>query len=400
MAARRILYATAFLRALTTSLIGVLLGVYLARNDVTGAAFGAVVSAGLLGAALAAVAATFLGDRIGRRRFLVIVTVASVVGTIAFALSSHALALSVAAFVGMLNGMGKDRGAALILEQAALPSLVAETDRTQTIAWYTMLQDLGHGAGAALAGLVTVLGATVEVPGAGAHRVLLLGSAALTAGTLLLYRRLGHALDSTASLGFAGLSMRSRAILTRISALFALDSLGGGFLTAAMLSYFFFERFGVNEASIGGLFAAARLMNAVSHLGAAWLARRIGLVNTMVFTHLPSSFLLMTVAVAPSFEVAAVLFLLREGLVEMDVPTRQSYVLAVVAPEERTLASGVTNLVRLTAWAVAPVLAGALSSGDNLHVPLMIGAAMKIVYDLLLWRAFRSVRPPEEAAPK
>jgi MFS family permease len=397
MAERRILYATAFLRALTTSLVGVLLGVYLARNEVTGAAFGAVVSAGLLGAALAAVAATFLGDRVGRRRFLIVITVASVVGTIAFALSSHPLALSVAAFVGMLNGMGKDRGAALILEQAALPGLVAETERTRTIAWYTMLQDLGHGAGAALAGLATLLGTTAQLTGAGAHRVLLFASAALTAGTLLLYGRVGHALDSASASSPRGLSVRSRAILTRISALFALDSLGGGFLTAAMLSYFFFERFGVSEASIGGLFAAARVMNAASHLGAAWLARRIGLINTMVFTHLPSSFLLMTVAVAPSFEVAAVLFLLREGLVEMDVPTRQSYVLAVVAPEERTMASGVTNLVRLTAWAVAPALAGALSSGDNLHVPLLVGAAMKIVYDFLLWRAFRSVRPPEEA---
>jgi MFS family permease len=397
MAERRILYATAFLRALTTSLVGVLLGVYLARNEVTGAAFGAVVSAGLLGAALAAVAATFLGDRVGRRRFLIVITVASVVGTIAFALSSHPLALSVAAFVGMVNGMGKDRGAALILEQAALPGLVAETERTRTIAWYTMLQDLGHGAGAALAGLATLLGTTARLTGADAHRVLLFASAALTAGTLLLYGRVGHALDSASPSSPRGLSVRSRAILTRISALFALDSLGGGFLTAAMLSYFFFERFGVSEASIGGLFAAARVMNAASHLGAAWLARRIGLINTMVFTHLPSSFLLMTVAVAPSFEVAAVLFLLREGLVEMDVPTRQSYVLAVVAPEERTMASGVTNLVRLTAWAVAPALAGALSSGDNLHVPLLVGAAMKIVYDFLLWRAFRSVRPPEEA---
>jgi MFS family permease len=137
-------------------------------------------------------------------------------------------------------------------------------------------------------------------------------------------------------------------------------------------------------------------MNAGSHLAAAWLARRIGLVNTMVFTHLPSSLLLMTVAFAPTFEVAALLFLLREGLVEMDVPTRQSYVLAVVEPAERTLASGITNLVRLAAWAVAPLLAGVLSGALSLHVPLLVGAAMKIVYDLLLWRAFRAVRPPEE----
>jgi MFS family permease len=398
MSERRILYVTAFIRALTTSLVGVLVGVYLAKQGLTGAALGAVISAGLLGAATAAVAATFLGDRVGRRRFLLGVTALSSVGTIAFALSSSPLTLAVAAFFGMLNGMGKDRGAALILEQAALPSLAAESDRTRTIAWYTMLQDLGHGAGAALAALVPVLGTVADLPPAGAHRVLLAGCAGLGAITLILYQALGMALERGALPSRRPLTKRSRSILTRISALFAIDALGGGFLTAAMLSYFFFERFGVGEAAIGGLFAAARVMNAGSHLGAAWLAARIGLVNTMVFTHLPSSLLLMTVAVAPSFEVAAVLFLLREGLVEMDVPTRQSYVLAVVEPEERTFASGITNLVRLGAWAVAPAVAGAIAGSRSLHIPLITGAAMKVIYDLLLWRAFRAVRPPEEAS--
>ncbi|MEY4544353.1 MAG: hypothetical protein RL685_548 [Pseudomonadota bacterium] len=397
MRERRLLYVTAFARAVSTSLVGVLLGVYLARNGISGVAFGAIVSAGLLGASSAAVAATFWGDRVGRRRFLLVLTAASALGTIAFALSSSPLALGAASFLGMLNGMGKDRGAALILEQAALPSLAPEAERTRTIAWYTMLQDLGHGVGAALAGLAPALGGRARLSGAEPHRVLLLGCAGLALVTLLGYARLGRGLDAPSSTaGARRVTRESRAILTRISGLFALDALGGGFLTAAMLSYFFFERFGASEAAIGGLFAAARLMNAGSHLGAAWLARRIGLVKTMVFTHLPSSLLLMTVAIAPSFGVAAVLFLLREGLVEMDVPTRQSYVLAVVQPEERTFASGITNLVRLIAWAVAPLVAGALASGDNLHVPLLVGAALKIAYDVLLWRAFSAIRPPEE----
>jgi hypothetical protein len=261
-----------------------------------------------------------------------------------------------------------------------------------------MLQDLGHGVGAALAALVPVLDATVSSSPAGGHRILLIGCAGLGAIAWALYQAVGSALERGSSPSRRPLKHRSRSILTRISALFAIDSLAGGFLTAAMLSYFFFERFGVSEAVIGGLFAAARVMNALSHLGAAWLSARIGLVNTMVFTHLPSSLLLMTVAVAPSFAVAAILFLLREGLVEMDVPTRQSYVLAVVEPEERTFASGISNLVRLGAWAVAPVIAGALTGPSSLHVPLITGAGMKVIYDLLLWRAFRSVRPPEEVA--
>ncbi len=186
--------------------------------------------------------------------------------------------------------------------------------------------------------------------------------------------------------------------MTRISALFALDSLGGGFLTTAMLSLFFFTRFGVGEGVVGVLFFAARAANALSHVGAAWLARRIGLVNTMVFTHIPSSLLLVTVPFAPTFPIAAALFVLREGLVEMDVPTRQSYVMAVVRPEERTFASGVTHLVRLSAWAIAPGFAGLFMRGASLAAPLFIGAGMKIAYDVLLYSAFRSVRPPEESS--
>jgi predicted MFS family arabinose efflux permease len=185
-------------------------------------------------------------------------------------------------------------------------------------------------------------------------------------------------------------------VLWRIGALFGVDSLAGGFLTTALISLFLFKRFGLDELTVGALFFAARVINAGSHLGAAWLARRIGLVNTMVFTHIPSSLLLITVAIAPSFPIAATLFLLREGLVEMDVPTRQSYLMAVVAPADRTFAAGVTYLVRLAAWAVAPTFAGALMRGSSMTYPLYIGAAMKISYDLLLYLAFRRHRPPEE----
>ncbi len=182
----------------------------------------------------------------------------------------------------------------------------------------------------------------------------------------------------------------------RISALFGIDSLAGGFLTASLLSFFFYERFGASEAMIGLLFFGARVANAASHLGAAWLASRIGLIKTMVFTHIPSSLLLITVALAPNFPIAAALFLLREGLVEMDVPTRQLYVIAMVRPGERTFAAGITNLVRLGGWAVAPAFAGLLMQGSSLVAPLFVGAGMKISYDVLLFLAFRHRHPPEE----
>jgi len=393
---RRILYAAAFLRAVSTSLTGVLMGVYLARLAITGAALGGIISAGLAGSAAAAVVATLFADRWGRRHFLLAVTALSVLGAAAFALTDSAWGLGAAAFVGMLNGMGRDRGAALILEQAVLPSTTIAAERTRVIAWYNMLQDCGHAVGALCAGLPALLATTTPLRGTDTHRAAFFLCAGLGICVFLLYTRLGPNVEAEHRGRPAPLTARSRHLLIRISALFAVDSLAGGFLTTALLSYFFFARFGASEVTIGSLFFGARILNAGSHLAAAWLARRIGLVNTMVFTHIPSSLLLVTVAFAPSFTVAAVLFLLREGLVEMDVPTRQSYVLAVVEPNERTVASGVTNLVRVAAWAVAPPFASLLMHGNSMGIPLAIGAAMKISYDLLLLRAFRGIRPPEE----
>jgi MFS family permease len=220
--------------------------------------------------------------------------------------------------------------------------------------------------------------------------------AALSLAPAACYVGLSSAVEKSDVFHLRRLSPESRRILWRLSSLFAVDSLAGGFLTTALLSFFFYQRFGVGLETIGPIFFAARVANAVSHLAAAWLAGRIGLVKTMVFTHIPSSLLLVSVAYAPSFGVAALLFLLREGLVEMDVPTRQSYVIAVVRPEERTVASGITHLVRLGAWAVAPAFAGVIMQDVSLMLPLVIGASMKIGYDLLLWRAFRHLKPPEE----
>jgi predicted MFS family arabinose efflux permease len=172
--------------------------------------------------------------------------------------------------------------------------------------------------------------------------------------------------------------------------------MGGGFLTDALVSYWFFRRFGIAENKLGLLFFAVHVLNAFSHLGAAWLAKRIGLLKTMVFTHLPSSIFLIAAAFAPSATWAIVLFLLRESLVEMDVPTRQSYVSAVVRPSERTFASGVTNLTRNLSWAAASSVAGLFMQRIAFSAPLLLGGGLKIVYDVLLWRAFRHIVPPEE----
>jgi hypothetical protein len=296
----------------------------------------------------------------------------------------------------MVNGMGRDRGAALVVEQALLPATVRDAERTMAFARYNVLQDIGHAVGGLAAGLPALLQESGILAGAPALRWSVAGYAALSLAPAAAYLSLSTAAETLGVSRPARVSPESRRILWKLSSLFAIDSLAGGFLTTALLSFFFYERFGVGLEAIGPLFFLARVANALSHIGAAWLARRFGLVKTMVFTHIPSSLLLISVAYAPSFPVAAVLFLLREGLVEMDVPTRQSYVMAVVRPAERTVASGVTHLVRMGAWAVAPAFAGVMMENVSLMLPLVIGAGMKVGYDLLLWRAFRHVRPPEE----
>jgi predicted MFS family arabinose efflux permease len=191
-------------------------------------------------------------------------------------------------------------------------------------------------------------------------------------------------------------SPETKSIVLKLTALFSLDSLGGGFLTDALVSYWFFRRFGIPEHSLGILFFSLHLLNAGSHLGAAWLAKKFGLLNTMVFTHLPSSVFLVAVPLAPSFKAAVVLFVLREALAEMDVPTRQSYVAAVVRPQERTFASGVTNLARNVCWAIGSSLAGVSMQSIAFSAPLVAGGGLKIAYDFLLYRAFRHLKPPEE----
>lgn len=391
---RRILLATAFLRALATGLMGVLLGLYLARLDFSAGEIGMVIGVGLTGAALSTLIVTFLGDRLGRRRSLLVLAALGAMGGVALLWTSHLLAVCVAAFVGMVNGAGRDRAAALVIEQAVLPQTTSDAGRTRAYAWYNVLQDAGHALGALAAGLPAFIG-NGELLG---YQLALLVYAALYALTGLSYLGLSPAIEDVAVTRswVPPVSPESRRIITRVASLFAIDSFAGGFLGTALLSYFFLVQFGVSEASIAVLFFAARIANGVSHLGAAWLAARIGLVNTMVFTHIPASIALIAVALVPEFWMAAVLFMVRELLVEMDVPTRQSYVMAVVKPEERTFASGITTLVRLGGWAVGPFAAGALMQGVALATPLIVGAGMKIGYDLLLYHSFRGLKPPEE----
>ena len=395
-----LIYVAALFRALGIGLLGVLLGVYLFRRGASSLEIGLVIAAGLAGAAAATGVVSFHGDSLGRRRTLIVLALLSAVGGLGLAFSTSMTLLMALAFVGMLNGMGTDRTAAFALELAIIPGLVSDERRTWALSWYNVLLDGGIALGSLAAGIPFVLQRWLAVDLTRSYRSVFLGYAALNLLTGFLYLLISPRIEvarlSTLSSVAKSVAPETKRIVARLAALFSLDSLGGGFLTDALVAYWFFRRFGIPEQQLGVLFFAVHVLNAGSHLGAAWLARRIGLLNTMVFTHLPSSLFLIAVPFASSSKVAIGLFLLREALVEMDVPTRQSYIAAVVRPEDRTFASGITNLARNVFWAVSSSLAGVFMQGVSFSAPLVAGGGMKITYDILLYRAFRNVKPPEE----
>jgi len=396
-----VLCITGFLRSIATGMVGVILGIFLFRHGADSIEIGVATAAGLAGAALATAVVTIAADRQGRRRSLTLLSLLWVLGGIGLAYAHAYWLVLVVAFVGMVNAMGTDRSAAYVLEQAALPGLVRPERRTWTFAWYHLALDGGGALGALGAGLPIALTKWSSLDLDHAYRDVWLGYAALGIASATLYRLASDRLEvPTAEQPQLRqpLSEESKGRVYRIAALFAIDSFGGGFLTDAVVAYWFFRRFGLGEQQLGILFFAVHVLNALSHLGAAWLAKRIGLLRTMVFTHLPSSIFLIAVPFAPSFRLAAALFLARESLVEMDVPTRQSYVSAIVRPHERTFAAGVTNLSRNVFWAIAAAIGGVLMQNVAFAAPLVAGGGLKIGYDLLLYRKFRNIKPPEESA--
>lgn len=395
-----LVYAAAFLRSASVGMLGVVLAVYLARIGFTASEIGFVLGAGLIGSAITTATVSRYGERVGRRRVLVGAAVVAACGGIALALAHSPAALITLAFACMLNGMGTDRSVAFAVEQAIIPGLVPDRSRTWALSWYNVVLD-GAGAVGALSGALPVaIAAWRHIDIIAAYRWLFLTYTALNLIGAAFYLLLDANVEAVASpaLGVARavVSERTKKIVRHIAALFALDAAGGGLLADSLMAYWFFHRFGANEKTLGLLFFVVRILNGVSHLGAAWLAKRIGLVRTMVFTHLPSSVFLLVVPLVPKFSIAAVFLFLREALVEMDVPSRQSYVAAVVQPHERVYASGVTNVTRTGAWAVTALGAGELMQRVSFSAPWLLGGGLKIIYDILLYRAFIDLRPPEE----
>ncbi len=379
-----ILVATT-LRSAAIGALSILFGLYLGSLGFDEVQIGVLIAAGLGGMAVGTGIAGVVADRLGRRRSLLLISLVMAGGAVALALVGSFLPVLLASFIGMVNGMGRDRGPAQAIDQAIIAQSVPAAHRTAAFSKYTFLQDIGTGIGSLIAGFSS-----------SEHY----SSAILVyAGTILLsalfYPLMSPAVEVSRTEVRVALLPKSKKLVMRFAGLSMLDSLGGGFVTRALLTYWFIQRFGVDPAWLGILFGASSFINALSYVVAVWLARRIGLVNTMVFTHIPSSLFLIAVPFAPSFPIAMALFFLREFLSPMDVPTRQSYLSAIVADHERTAAAGIVNMARNAAWVIGPTLAG-WAMTFSFAAPLFMGGAIKIVYDLLLWASFRGVKPPEE----
>ncbi|MBS0360296.1 MAG: MFS transporter [Proteobacteria bacterium] len=382
------------LRGFGDGLCSLLLPVYLTGLGFSAFRVGVLTTAMLLGSAVLTLAVGLLGFRASAKRLLLLACLLMAATGIGFSQAHAFWPLLVVGFVGTLNPSNGDVSVFLPLEQSLLAQAGPSTQRTERFARYNLAGALTGALGALSLGLMaplrtlTGLGQPALIEGA----FLLYG--ALSLGSALLYRTLPAqppAKETHAPLG------PSRNRVFALAALFSLDSFGSGFMVNSLLALWLFRRFGLSLAMVGQFFFWTGLLTAASQLAAPWLARRIGLIRTMVFTHIPASLCMVAVAFAPNAAVAFVLLVVRALLSNMDSPARSSYVMAIVTPAERTAAAGVTNVPRSLASALSPALAGLIFSMSAFAWPLVIGGSLKTLYDLiLLWR-FQAVRPPEEA---
>jgi MFS family permease len=405
----RLLFTTRVLRMFAYGFLAVVLVLYLAGLGLDALTIGAILTLTLVGDTIVSLWLTTNADRIGRRRVLVAGSLLMTAAGLVFAVTSWVPLLILAATIGVISPTGNEVGPFLAVEQAALSQATPDARRTPTFAWYNLAGYVATAVGALAAGFLTQALLAVGLVAVDAYRVIVVGYAGVGLLMAAVFWRVGAAVEvpaaeRSADDGIArrlGLGARSRGIVARLSLLFSLDAFGGGFIPQSLMAYWFHLRYGVEPALLGGIFFGANLLAAVSSLSASRFAARFGLINTMVFTHLPSNVLLILVPLMPNLALAIAVLLLRFSLSQMDVPTRQSYVMAVVEPGERSAAAGVTGIARTTGAAISPVLSAPLVASASLAaVPFFLAGGLKIAYDLLLYRAFRSGRAPDERADR
>jgi len=388
------LYAARAARGFGDGFAAIILSAYLLEIGFNPFQIGLVATAALLGSAATTLAVGLLAPRYHLRTLLLACAALMVVTGIAFPSLQHLVFIAVVAFIGTINPTTGDIGVHVPLEQAALAHRASDAERTQIFARYSLIGALSIAAGALAAGAPDLL-VSLGMGRTGALQMMFYVYAALGLIGALFYSRLPRA-EMTETAPRATALGPSRRRVYQLAALFSLDAFAGGFTVQSLMALWLFERFDLSLAAASAFFFWSNVLSAFSYPVAARLGKRFGLVNTMVFTHIPSSICLILAAFSPSLTVVLALLLVRSALSQMDVPTRTSYVMAVVTPPERTAAASVTAVPRSLASAISPAMSGALLSTSFLGLPLILCGVLKIVYDLSLLFSFRHIKPPEE----
>jgi MFS family permease len=390
-----LLFATCAVRSFAYGFLSVILGLYLDVVGLSTAAIGWVFTAALAGGAVMTVIITSIAERVGRRRLLIVGAVLMALSGWVFAVNGNPLVLVLAAVFGTISPSGKEVGPFLSIEQAILPQTTSDQLRTSVFAAYNLV---GSSAGA-LGALAVGLPESLSMAPLAGFRLLvwLYVVCAVLMSALFLF--LSGAVETTTEAlpGARKLGVRrGRITVAKLGALFALDAFAGGFIVQSIVAYWFHLRYGADLNQLSGIFFATNVLSALSFLAAPAIARRIGLLNTMVFTHLPSNFLILLVPLMPNLELTVLMLLVRNLLSQLDVPTRQSYTMAIVEPEERAAAAGLLSVSRNSGAALAPLFTAAILANPFYGWPFVIAGGLKVIYDLLIFAVFRKIRPPEE----
>ena len=387
------LFGTRIVRMFAYGFLSVVFVLYLIKLGLNQGLIGLILSSTLIGDAAISLWMTTNADRFGRRRTLILGAGLMLFAAVVFAQTDNVVVLLTAAIIGVISPSGYEVGPFLAVEQAALSQIVPDERRTSVFAWYNLVGSFATATGALGGGIFSQTLQQVGVAPANSYRAVVIGYGAIGLLLAVLFTRLSPLVEiEKTELPTArhrlGLH-QSRGAVLKLSALFGLDAFAGGFVVQSLVAYWFHIRFDVEPATLGGIFFGANILAGISALAAARVAARIGLVNTMVFTHLPSNFLLMLVPLMPNLWLATLVLFVRFSISQMDVPPRQSYTMAAVAPDERSAAAGVTGIARSIGAAISPGLAAAfLSSPTWFGAPFLVAGGLKVVYDLLLYRSF------------
>lgn len=395
-----LLFTTRIIRMFCYGFLAVVLALYLAETGLSETQIGLLFTLTLAGDAVISLWLTTHADKFGRKRTLIIGALLMLAAGLVFVFTRDFVFLVIAATLGVISPNDKEIGPFLAVEQASLTQLIPDRLRTQLFAWYNLGGSFASAIGALAGGWLAQFLQTAGWTALASYRYILTGYAVGGLLIAILFLQISPAIEvrneTSKTNKVLGLH-KSRNVVFKLSAFFALDAFAGGLIVQSMIAYWFHIKFGVDTGVLGSIFFGANILAGISSLLAVKIAEKFGLINTMVFTHIPSNILLILVPLMPTLPLAIGVLLLRFSISQMDVPTRQSYTMAVVAPDERSAASGVTAIARSVGASLSPVFTGVFFGIPALlNIPFFLSGGLKIVYDLLLWREFRTVKPPEE----